>query len=121
MPSAESQTSSETVEQVGDARLGMDSSKMKSIGESIAKKKMRRRMVSSFVLRFGCFRSDYDYPTVERPDGGGSFNMESASAAPNPTHLVIMVNGIIGRLVSHSFFVKCESGYVNRSVFGKCW
>ncbi|XP_057490646.1 uncharacterized protein LOC130776434 [Actinidia eriantha] len=107
IPSAESQTSSETVEQVGDARLGMDSSKMKSNGESIAKKKkIRRRRISSFVPRFGCFRSDYDCPTVERPDGGGSFNMESASAAPNPTHLVIMVNGIIGSAQDWRFAAK---------------
>ena len=118
MPSAESQTRSETVE-VGDARLGMDSSTMKNNGESVANKKKKMR-ISSFVPRFGCFRPDHDWATVERPDNGGSFDMESAPAAPNPTHLVIMVNGIIGRLVSDSVFVKCESGYVNRGVVGKC-
>ncbi|XP_057469068.1 uncharacterized protein LOC130758244 isoform X2 [Actinidia eriantha] len=104
MPSAESQTRSETVE-VGDVRLGMDSSKMKNNGESVSKKKKMRR-ISSFVPRFGCFRSDYDCATVERPDDGGSFDMESAPAASNPTHLVIMVNGIIGSARNWRFGAK---------------
>ncbi|GFZ10114.1 alpha/beta-Hydrolases superfamily protein [Actinidia rufa] len=105
MPSAESQTRSETVE-VGDARLGMDSSKMKNNGESVAKKKKKMMRISLFVPRFGCFRSDYDCATVERPDDGGSFDMESAPAASNPTHLVIMVNGIIGSARNWRFAAK---------------
>lgn len=64
-----------------------------------------RKRRSSLIPKFGCFRSDdYDVPTVERSDGRGNLDMESVKAGENrsPTHLVIMVNGLIGRLVSDS-------------------
>lgn len=70
---------------------------MKKNPESIQTKKIKK-MRSSFIPKFACFRSDYDVPTVERLDGHGNFDMESVKAGENrfPTHLVIMVNGLIG-------------------------
>ncbi|KAI8550150.1 hypothetical protein RHMOL_Rhmol06G0082300 [Rhododendron molle] len=81
----------------------MDSGEVKKEnGETFEKKNEKitiRKRRSSLIPKFGCFRSDdYDVPTVERPDGRGNLVMESVSAGENrsPTHLVIMVNGLIG-------------------------
>ncbi|GMP45596.1 hypothetical protein CsSME_00014065 [Camellia sinensis var. sinensis] len=72
----------------------MESDKIRNRKVSVKKKKR-----SSFMPKFGCFRSeDYGVPTVERSDGDGNFDMESTSVGVNrsPTHLLVMVNGIIG-------------------------
>lgn len=89
----------------------MDSGEVKKEnGETVEKKNEKiaiRKRRSWLIPKFGCFRSDdYDVPTVERPDGRGNLVMESVSAGENrsPTHLVIMVNGLIGRLVTDSKF-----------------
>lgn len=67
------------------------------------KSTMKIRMMkngSRFLRGFGCLRLDFDSPTVDSKNRDGSVDMVSAIAdedrAP-PTHLVIMVNGIIGR------------------------
>lgn len=55
------------------------------------KKNSKKR--SSYVPKFGCFRIEYDA-------SGESYDIEVVDASgrrPNPTHLVIMVNGLIGR------------------------
>lgn len=57
--------------------------------------------------RLGCFRSsDYGHSTVEESDANGNIDMESASNYGNdrlrdPTHLIVTVNGIIGRFVTY--------------------
>ncbi|GMP45595.1 hypothetical protein CsSME_00014065 [Camellia sinensis var. sinensis] len=93
------QKSCETVEEVNKKKknrglLDMESDKIRNRKVSVKKKKR-----SSFMPKFGCFRSeDYGVPTVERSDGDGNFDMESTSVGVNrsPTHLLVMVNGIIG-------------------------
>ncbi|KAJ0456980.1 putative alpha/Beta hydrolase [Helianthus annuus] len=66
----------------------------------VAKKKKTKRISNSFVVkRLSCFRSsDYGYPTVEEVDADGNVDMESDVAGKRQTHLVVMVNGLIGRL-----------------------
>ncbi|KAL6995253.1 hypothetical protein U1Q18_005388 [Sarracenia purpurea var. burkii] len=109
MASVEMQKSSETVEKVEDRRVDVDDEeKMKKNRESIEKKKTKKsKKKTSFMPKFGCFRSENDYPTVERSDSHGNFDTVSTSAGANrlPTHLVIMVNGIIGRLVCDLVFL----------------
>uniref|UniRef100_A0A5B6YRR3 Putative lipase ROG1 n=1 Tax=Davidia involucrata TaxID=16924 RepID=A0A5B6YRR3_DAVIN len=99
MASAELQSTSETVEEVEIKRSEMDSDKNR------ARKKKKR---SSYMPKFGCFRSDDDHPTVDKPEADGSFDMESAAAGKNsaPTHLIIMVNGIIGSAQNWRFAAK---------------
>lgn len=58
-------------------------------------KKNKNKNSRSYFPRFGCFRIEHDDAT------GGSFDIEVVDASgqrPNPTHLIIMVNGLIGRL-----------------------
>lgn len=57
------------------------------------------------ILR--CFRSlDYGYPTVEEVDNHGNVDMESALNHKHPTHLVVMVNGLIGSPKNWRFCAK---------------
>ena len=74
----------------------------------ITKKKMtkKRSRKSPIMKKLSCFRSsDYGYPTVEEVDGDGNIDLESASTDKDhsPTHLVVMVNGLIGRLMVIDF------------------
>jgi len=56
-----------------------------------------------FVPRFGCLRLDFDSPTLDTRNEDGSVDMVSAGPDEEqmrrdpPTHLLIMVNGIIGK------------------------
>ncbi|XP_059631189.1 lipid droplet phospholipase 1-like isoform X2 [Cornus florida] len=70
--------------------------------------KNRKKRSFSYMPKFGCFSSDYDKPTVERSDGAGNFDMESGCTGKDrsPTHLVIMVNGIIGSAQNWRFAAK---------------
>lgn len=77
-------------------KLREDSSVVRNKGRSM--KKQRKSMI---LPRFGCFRLDDESPTVDKKNKDGSVDMVSAAAGAfedrrNPTHLVIMVNGIIG-------------------------
>lgn len=67
------------------------------------KKKKKKTNISSrrslIVNKLSCFRSsDHGYPTVDELDGNGNVDMKSASTDKNhsPTHLLVMVNGLIG-------------------------
>ncbi|KAI3806661.1 hypothetical protein L1987_22573 [Smallanthus sonchifolius] len=63
------------------------------------KKKTGRTKRSLIVKKLSCFRSsDYGFPTIDEVDGDGNVDMKSASAGEkhSPTHLVVMVNGLIG-------------------------
>lgn len=70
---------------------------------SIMKKKGRRqkkkKLSCYFIPRFPCMRIDDDVATAETPTAGGGFDMEAVSNGRDhsPTHLVVTVNGIIGR------------------------
>jgi len=51
--------------------------------------------------KFGCFRIQHDAPGG--PGDGFDIQVVDASGHPsNPTHLIIMVNGLIGRFLSFS-------------------
>ncbi|MFS7913320.1 putative alpha/Beta hydrolase [Helianthus anomalus] len=68
---------------------------------NLKKKKMKRirRRRSLIVKRLSCFRSqDFGHPTIDEVDGDGNVDMTSASTGNkhSPTHLVVMVNGLIG-------------------------
>ncbi|XAR62021.1 hypothetical protein NMG60_11016598 [Bertholletia excelsa] len=110
MTSMELRTSLESGDDVGSRRLSMDSVTIKNNGESISKKEKQKKNKerTSFVPKFGCFRSDYDTPTVERSDGDGNFDIEPASAGVirSPTHLVFMVNGLVGSAQNWRFAAK---------------
>ncbi|KAJ8541236.1 hypothetical protein K7X08_002052 [Anisodus acutangulus] len=58
-------------------------------------KKTRRRRCCIFP-RFACMRLDDEVPVVETPAGECSFNVEASQKGPPPSHLAVMVNGIIG-------------------------
>ncbi|KAI3801765.1 hypothetical protein L1987_29879 [Smallanthus sonchifolius] len=76
--------------------------------------KKKRTRKSSIVKKLSCFRSsDYGHSTVEEVDAHGNVDMESASTDKlhTPTHLVVMVNGLIGsakdwRFASKQFLKK---------------
>lgn len=71
----------------------------------VAKKKTTKTNSTSKslnLMKLNCFRSsDHGHLTVEEVDADGNVDMESASIDKHhsPTHLVVMVNGLIGRLV----------------------
>lgn len=65
----------------------------------LKKKKKIKRSRSLIMKKLSFFRpSDYGYPTIDEVDGDGNVDMRSASADKkhSPTHLVVMVNGLIG-------------------------
>ncbi|GLU15996.1 hypothetical protein SLE2022_324460 [Rubroshorea leprosula] len=64
------------------------------------KKKRRRRRKASRWPRFGCFKMEAD-------DGGGvDLAVDFAGERRNPTHLVIMVNGIMGSAQNWKFAAR---------------
>ncbi|KVH98779.1 protein of unknown function DUF676, lipase-like protein [Cynara cardunculus var. scolymus] len=74
-----------------------DLQQMKPSHQVINNKKTNR--TSLIVNKCTCFRSsDHGYPTLDELDGHGNVDMKSASAHTNhpPTHLLVMVNGLIG-------------------------
>ena len=86
MASLESLASSETAEDAGSGRIS--SNGRDEIKGSTKKIKKRR---TKYVPKFGCFRPEHD--------GGQEMEANRTEEPFNPTHLVIMVNGLIGRLV----------------------
>nr|XP_043614696.1 putative lipase C4A8.10 [Erigeron canadensis]XP_043614697.1 putative lipase C4A8.10 [Erigeron canadensis] len=68
------------------------------------------------IMDCSCFgSSDYDHPTVEKVDEDGNVDMKSSNSGGlkqhSPTHLVVMVNGLIGsaqnwRFAAKQFFKK---------------
>lgn len=68
--------------------------------DEVAKKLKKKNRRSLILNKLRCFGStDYGYPTVDEVDGDGNIDMQSASTDKkhSPTHLVVMVNGLIGR------------------------
>lgn len=79
------------------------------MGPGIKKKKPKKikSLSSSSSSLVGCFKSDLGHSTVEESDVHGNFDIKSAledfTSLPKPTHLIVTVNGIIGRLVHQDF------------------
>lgn len=67
--------------------------------------KKKKKKGCYFLPRFGCLRSDGGVPTAEKPERDGGFSVEAGGLNGRdrlPTHLVVMVNGIIGRFFSET-------------------
>lgn len=58
------------------------------------KKNNKKHRISLRLPRFGCLR------TESHENGGVDMEVQFPGERNDPTHLVIMVNGIIGRLIS---------------------
>jgi len=66
---------------------------IKQEGVDGGSKKKKKSKKSSFFPGFGCFRIEHDV-------SGGGFDIEvvdESGQRPTPTHLIIMVNGLVGR------------------------
>ncbi|KAK1413005.1 hypothetical protein QVD17_34687 [Tagetes erecta] len=78
------------------------------------KKMMKMKMRMNRRRSLSCFRSpEYDFPTIDEVDGDGNVDMTSASTDDNnnnnkqfPTHLIVMVNGLIGSAHNWRFAAK---------------
>lgn len=81
-------------EEVGDVKseMGVDGKEKNSTAN--VQKKWRFKKRYHF---FPCMRLDDEVPTVERSAGDGGFQVEATEKYKKSTHLVVMVNGIIGR------------------------
>lgn len=78
-------------------------------GAGRSRGRSKKKRVSSFMPRFGCLRLDLDSPTVDEKIDGGGVDMVSAGAdrrGDPPTHLIITVNGIIGRADNWRYAAK---------------
>ncbi|KAK3029127.1 hypothetical protein RJ639_038832 [Escallonia herrerae] len=87
---------------------------------NVKRKKKRKHL---YVPKFGWFRSPRGYPVVEKSDCDGGFDVESAGTGKDrvPTHLVVMVNGIIGsaqnwRFAAKQFVKKYPSDVIVHSI-----
>ncbi|KAK2981748.1 hypothetical protein RJ640_006000 [Escallonia rubra] len=87
---------------------------------NVKRKKKRKHL---YVPKFGCFRSHRGHPVVEKSDGDGGFDVESTGTGKDrvPTHLVVMVNGIIGsaqnwRFAAKQFVKKYPSDVIVHSI-----
>ncbi|KAJ8771371.1 hypothetical protein K2173_026548 [Erythroxylum novogranatense] len=69
----------------------------KSSGEVTSKKKSRK---SKNMPKFGCFRVEND------EDGNFDMKVDRIGEPSNPTHLVVMINGIIGSAADWKFGAK---------------
>ncbi|KAI7750187.1 hypothetical protein M8C21_026284 [Ambrosia artemisiifolia] len=75
--------------------------------DDVVKKKKKKSGKAFGVKRLSCFRSsDYGYPTVEEVDVHGNVDMESDVSDKRQTHLVVMVNGLIGSAKNWRFAAK---------------
>lgn len=96
---------------VGDEKLEMGSEKkenrreMKKKGSMDKRKKKMKKRPNFILRRFSCIRMDGEYPTVDEPTGDGSFNLQAVTDR-TPTHLIVMVNGIIGSAQNWRYAAK---------------
>ncbi|KAI3465211.1 hypothetical protein Pfo_021874 [Paulownia fortunei] len=72
------------------------------------KKKVKKKRRYSFIPRFGCMRLDDDVPVAEKPEVDGSFDVEAGCNGKDqaPTHLIVMINGIIGSAQNWRYAAK---------------
>ncbi|VFQ75173.1 unnamed protein product [Cuscuta campestris] len=81
--------------------MGMAENKKNSTLSINGKRRFKKR---SYL--FPCMRLDEEVPTEERPDGDGGLDVEAAGKGQRSTHLVVMVNGIIGSAENWKFSAK---------------
>ncbi|KAL3505024.1 hypothetical protein ACH5RR_034865 [Cinchona calisaya] len=105
-PAEEEKNSSKTIE---DKKPEM---KFNNNNSRNRKKKMKKRRISLLFLRkFSCMRTEEEdeFPTTtideEAAGGEGSFNMQAVMDHA-PTHLIVMVNGIIGSAQNWRYAAK---------------
>lgn len=70
-------------------------------GYGVIRNRLKSMKKQKILPRFGCLRLDDESPTVDKKIDDGGIDMVSAGALNDrcdPTHLIVMVNGIIGRL-----------------------
>ncbi|KAK7311745.1 hypothetical protein RJT34_10072 [Clitoria ternatea] len=76
--------------------------KKTEINNEIRIKKKKKKKKSSYFPKFGCFRIQHD-----ATEGGFDIEVVDASGhRPNPTHLIIMVNGLVGSAENWKFAAK---------------
>ncbi|XP_027904307.1 putative lipase YDR444W [Vigna unguiculata] len=83
-----------------EAAPQLEEIKQEGVGKGTKKKKKSKK--SSFFPRFGCFRIEHDV-------SGGGFDIEvvdETGQRPTPTHLIIMVNGLVGSAQNWKFAAK---------------
>ncbi|XP_057973880.1 lipid droplet phospholipase 1 [Malania oleifera] len=118
MASAELQGSSDSVQ---GPEEGHGSSQKKP--ENI-KNRRRSKKRHSYLLKFGCFRSeDDDFPTVERSDGGRKgldMVADPAGERRAPAHLVILVNGLVGSAQNWRYAAKQFLKKYSQDVIAHC-
>ncbi|TKY74517.1 lipase ROG [Spatholobus suberectus] len=89
------------VQEIEQEGVGGGTKKMEVKSES-KKKRTNSKKRSSYFPKFGCFRIEHDA-------SGAGFDIEVVDASgqrPNPTHLIIMVNGLIGSAQNWKFAAK---------------
>lgn len=78
------------VQEIEQEGVGGGTNKKMEVKNETNKKKR-----SSYFPKFGCFRIEHDA-------SGRGFDIEVADESgqrPTPTHLIIMINGLVGRFV----------------------
>lgn len=86
--------SEERVPQVQNSVDEDTNNNVEELNNKIKNTKTKKRNKNYFP-RFGCFRIEHD-------DTGDGFDIQVVDASghsSNPTHLIVMVNGLIGRFV----------------------
>ncbi|KAK9740496.1 hypothetical protein RND81_03G039900 [Saponaria officinalis] len=102
---------------------------------TMKKSKTKQRKSGFFRPKFRCFGLDDDSPTVDKKNEDGSVDMVSAGVdghptTSTPTHLIVMVNGIIGsaedwryaakqflKAYPHDVIVHCSERNTSTSTF----
>ncbi|OVA20956.1 protein of unknown function DUF676 [Macleaya cordata] len=74
---------------------------------NVNKKKNGKKKID-YVFQFGCFKSENDYRNPVKSDGKEFLEIESVRAGDRrlPSHLVVMVNGIMGSAENWRFAAK---------------
>ncbi|KAG5034410.1 hypothetical protein JHK87_009320 [Glycine soja] len=87
------------VQEIEQEGVGGGTNKKMEVKNETKKKKKKR---SSYFPRFGCFRIEHDA-------SGGGFDIEvvdESGQRPTPTHLIIMINGLVGSAQNWKFAAK---------------
>lgn len=104
-----------------NSRMELEKTETREINKESNEKKVKvnnkkkYKLRNLFIPRFGCMKLEDEYPTIDEQAADGSFNMQATDR--NPTHLIVMVNGIIGRSVLLRLNLKLLLLSFNRTSF----